>query len=119
MVLGAGAVWVHCSSIFARLGRGTPFITDPPKRLVTGGLYRYSRNPLYVAHVVLVLGWFFAFGRLALLVYAGAVVALFQGVIILREEPVLYANFGEEYARYARAVARWLPLPPRRHGVNP
>jgi protein-S-isoprenylcysteine O-methyltransferase Ste14 len=110
MVACAFGAWSHCSSIFARLGKGTPFINDPPKRLVTGGLYRYSRNPLYVAHVVFLLGWYVAFGRLALLLYAAGVAALFGGVAVLREEPALRAHFGEDYVRYTRMVPRWFPL---------
>jgi protein-S-isoprenylcysteine O-methyltransferase Ste14 len=77
---------------------------------VTDGLYLYSRNPLYVAHVPVLLGWYVASGRLAVLLCAGAVAALFHGSIVLREEPALRAQFGEDYVRYTATVARWIPL---------
>ena len=54
-------------------GRGTPAPYDPPRQLVTGQLYRWVRNPMYVAIVIVLLGESVAFQSLTLLVYAGVV----------------------------------------------
>ena len=62
LMAGAVAVWLYCSRLFSRIGKGTPFINEPPKHLVTSGLYSHSRNPIYVAHVAFLLGWFLGSG---------------------------------------------------------
>jgi protein-S-isoprenylcysteine O-methyltransferase Ste14 len=75
---------------------------------VTHGLYRISRNPMYVGSVLLLLGW--AVYLSALLPFAG--IAVFVAYItrfqIRPEERVLAALFGEAYANYAARVRRWL-----------
>lgn len=113
LMVGAVAVWLYCSSLFSRIGRGTPFITDPPRRLVTVGLYRYSRNPIYVAHVAFLCGWFLTFGHLTLLLYAAVWSVVIHAVIVRWEEPELRARFGEDFVHYARRVPRWLLIRPR------
>src|SRR5262245_31336986 len=64
------AVLVWCWVGFAAEGRGTPAPYDPPRQLVTGQLYQWVRNPMYVALVIVLLGEGVAFQSLALLVYA-------------------------------------------------
>lgn len=108
------AIWLYCTHVFERAGRGTPFITEPPKRLVTVGMYRYSRNPIYVGHLAILYGWFFIFGHPTLLLYAVAWTAILQAVILAWEEPHLRARFGEDFDRYARTVPRWFLIRPRR-----
>src|SRR5689334_19638636 len=49
LVVVAAAIFVRCAVAFRTVGRGTPQPLMPPERLVTTGLYRYSRNPIYVA----------------------------------------------------------------------
>lgn len=76
--------------------------------LVTHGLYRITRNPMYLGSVLLLLGW--AVYLCALLPFAG--IAVFVVYItrfqIRPEERALAARFGEEYADYAARVRRWL-----------
>jgi len=110
-VLAAGvAVAVYCSRLFQVRGQGTPSPIDPPTVLVESGLYRYSRNPIYVADVAIFLGWFVYSGELALLAYT-LLVAVFLQVLIARvEEPQLLRRFGEPYADYVRRVPRWIGL---------
>jgi protein-S-isoprenylcysteine O-methyltransferase Ste14 len=76
--------------------------------LVTHGLYRISRNPMYVGSALLLLGW--AVYLSALLPFAGIVafVAYITRFQIRPEERALAALFGEEYANYAARVRRWL-----------
>lgn len=113
LMLGAVAIWLYCSRLFSRIGKGTPFVTEPPRHLVTAGLYRHSRNPIYVAHVAFLLGWFMRSGHVILLLYTGVVVALIHAVVVRWEEPGLRERFGEAYVRYTQSVPRWLFIRPR------
>ena len=114
LTVSAVVVWAYCSRLFSRIGKGTPFVTDPPTRLVMGGAYRYSRNPIYLAHVGFLLGWVLRSGCLLPLLYTVLITALIQAAIVWWEEPGLRARFGEAYVRYTEAVPRWLLLRPRR-----
>ena len=111
LILAGAGVAIYCSGLFARVGRGTPVPFDPPVKLVASGLYRYSRNPIYVADVAIWLGIFLFLGHLALLLYAVLCTVAVQAVIVWWEEPDLRTRFGEDYARYVRSVPRWLPRP--------
>ena len=77
-------------------------------RLVTGGPYAFSRNPIYVALVLILLGFSVDSGSLwfllATLMFWGAV----HRLTVLREETYLAGEFGEEYARYTESVRRWV-----------
>ena len=63
---------------FAVLGRGTPAPIDAPKRLVTQGFYRYTRNPMYVAALTIVVGWATFFGAAILVAYAVVLFVFFR-----------------------------------------
>ncbi len=113
LMLTAALVWAYCALTFVRRGRGTLYIVDPPKKLVTAGLYAHTRNPLYVAHVTFLLGLFVLFGHVAMLLYAVGILLLLHAFLVLWEEPDLRARFGDEYDRYRRTVPRWLLVRPR------
>jgi len=114
-VLGAGAsVYAWCIWDFAAFGRGTPLPLDPPGRLVVRGLYRHTRNPMYVGVLTAILGWAILFRSAVLLVYAVAVGTCFQLFIVFYEEPHLRRAFGREYEDYTARVSRWLPAPGRK-----
>jgi protein-S-isoprenylcysteine O-methyltransferase Ste14 len=108
LVVCAVTVWFYCSHLFSSDGKGTFFATEPTRQLVTTGLYRYSRNPFYVAHVAFLLGWFLLSGCPTVLLYTGLAIGFIQAVIIWWEEAGLRKRFGEDYARYTQAVPRWL-----------
>ena len=108
LVLGA-AIYAWCVWDFAAFGRGTPAAIDAPKRLVVRGLYRYTRNPMYVGVLAVILGWAVIFRVAALAVYALAVATCFHLFIILYEERHLRREFGTEYEDYCARVRRWLP----------
>ena len=99
---------------FAVFGSGTPAPIDAPKRLVKRGFYRYTRNPMYVAVLTVVIGWATLFGAAVLVGYAIVLFVVFSLFIRLYEEPRLAWEFGEEYATYVSQVGRWLPR--RSHG---
>ena len=94
---------------FAVYGSGTPAPIDAPKRLVIRGFYRYTRNPMYVASLSVVVGWATLFGAAVLLAYAVALFVFFTLFVRLYEEPRLRREFGDEYATYVSQVGRWLP----------
>lgn len=114
-LLALGAVlYLRSAWDFASFGRGTPAITDAPRRLVTRGFYRFTRNPMYVAVLSAVAGWAILYGAPVLWAYGGALFVFFYLFIRFYEEPRLTREFGEEYTAYMARVGRWLPRPRRR-----
>lgn len=109
LAIGAG---FYCWSAwdFATVGRGTPAPIDAPKRLVIRGLYRYTRNPMYIGVLSMILGWALLFPDLNLLWYWFCVAACFQLFIVIYEEPKLRQLFGSEYEKYRSNVNRWIPI---------
>ena len=112
-------VYLRSAWDFAAFGRGTPAPIDAPKRLVTRGFYRYTRNPMYVASLTVVMGWATLFGAAVLVGYGIVLFAVFSLFIRLYEEPRLAREFGEEYAEYVSQVGRWLPRRSDRSGRSP
>jgi protein-S-isoprenylcysteine O-methyltransferase Ste14 len=102
---------------FAVQGLGTPAPVFPTRHLVVTGLYRYMRNPMYVAVVSTILGQALLFGSIALLEYGGLVWLLFHLFVLAYEEPTLRASFGPEYKAFCAGVPRWIPrlTPSRSH----
>src|SRR6516165_10148704 len=113
-VIAAGAaLYAWCVWNFAAVGGGTPGPWDAPSRVVAVGPYRWVRNPIYIAALLVVLGEAWLFTSLALLVYAGIMAVVFHLFVTGYEEPALGRRFGPTYAEYRRTVPRWLPRPPR------
>jgi protein-S-isoprenylcysteine O-methyltransferase Ste14 len=105
---------VACFARFAFEGLGTPAPVFPTRHLVIGGMYRYVRNPMYVAVVATILGQGMLMGNTDLLIYAGIVWLLFHVFVLLYEEPTLRATFGAEYEAFCAEVPRWIPRLSRR-----
>ncbi len=104
---GTGVI-LYSTGVFKTFGRGTPSPLAPPRRLVARGLYRRSRNPMYVAYVTVALGEALFFGHTVLLIYAAAMFLAFHLMIVLHEEPELRQRFGEDYETYRKTAPRWL-----------
>ena len=94
---------------FALTGLGTPAPVFPTRHLVVSGLYRYVRNPMYLAVATVILGQGFLFGDLRVLEYGVLVWLAFHLFVLLYEEPVLRGSFGAEYENYCADVGRWIP----------
>jgi protein-S-isoprenylcysteine O-methyltransferase Ste14 len=90
-------------------GFGTPAPVAAPERLVVGGVYRYVRNPMYVAVLAAIVGQALLLGRLGLLLYAGGACLVVAAFVRWYEEPTLTRRFGADYEAYQRAVPAWLP----------
>jgi protein-S-isoprenylcysteine O-methyltransferase Ste14 len=90
------------------LGGGGPGLEVPPDRIVEVGPYRYVRNPMYLGHLIFMLGLAITFRSwlaLAILLFH-----IFWFERRVREDEAhLEARFGEEYRDYKRRVKRWLP----------
>lgn len=109
-------VLVQAFARFVSEGVGTPAPVAPPQRLVVGGLYRYVRNPMYLAVLAIIVGQALGLGQLGLLLYAVVVALAFIGFVRGYEEPTLRDKFGPSYDAYRRAVPGWWP---RRHPWMP
>ena len=110
VMVGAGtAVLLSAFARFVLEGIGTPAPVAPTERLVVGGLYRFVRNPMYLAVAAVIVGQGLVLGRAVLYAYAAlfgvAVWAFVRGY----EEPTLARRFGADYEAYRRAVPGWRP----------
>ena len=76
--------------------------------IVRTGPYRFSRNPIYLAFILFVLGLSVWLNNLWLLVTVVPAVAIIALVVIPREERFLKQDFNEQYSSYKAAVRRWL-----------
>jgi protein-S-isoprenylcysteine O-methyltransferase Ste14 len=94
---------------FALQGLGTPAPIAPPQNLVVTGLYRYVRNPMYVAVVAVILGQGILFGDWRILIYGGLMWLAFHAFVLAYEEPVLAESFGAQYEDFRANVPRWIP----------
>ena len=80
---------------------------EHPDKLITSGVFAFSRNPIYVAFAFILLGQFLIFPNWILLIYLGAGIWLFHRQV-LREEDYLKKHYGQEYLEYSRHVRRYL-----------
>ncbi len=79
-----------------------------PKYLLRQGPYQFTRNPMYLAELILWLGWALFYGSIAVLISLLVLGSLMNLRVVRREEPELEARFGEVYRQYKRTVPRWL-----------
>ena len=118
-LLGAGifilglTLYLYSQWLFCFRGRGTPAPIDPPTRFVRRGPYKWVRNPMYiavlmmvVAEAVFVLSWHIG-------VYWICLACLSHLFVIAYEENSLRYRFGALYEDYKRDVPRWMPRKPR------
>jgi len=119
-ILIAGAA-ISVASIWQlnRLGSGMPWgdvaADAQSSKLVTGGLYRYSRNPMLFGFGLFIMGIGVYTGSITMAFLLSAlVVALVSAWIRKREEPKLAERFGDEYIAYADRTSFLIPMPPRK-----
>ena len=85
-----------------------PIKIEKASALVTGGVYRFTRNPMYLAMTALYLGFALAFDSPVMLALLLPLLALMRWGVIAREERYMAAKFGAPYAAYKARVRRWL-----------
>jgi protein-S-isoprenylcysteine O-methyltransferase Ste14 len=109
LVLAGAVMLVSAFVRFVVEGLGTPAPIAPTEELVVGGLYRYVRNPMYVAVVGTIVGEALVLGQPGLLAYAAVVLVTTATFVRLYEEPTLADRYGAQYEEYMRAVPAWVP----------
>jgi len=97
-----------CGKYRARRGGGGPGPEIPPEQLVCTGPYAYTRNPMYLGHIIFLTGlslalrsWFTALITLA--------VAIWFHLRVIADERSLIVKLGAPYVAYMKSVKRWLP----------
>ena len=119
LLIGIGASFYFLCLINFLTSGGTPAIffirplrfvvgEEPPK-LVRQGLYRFTRNPMYVGVVTVILGQALVFSDLRLFTYAAVVWLGFHLFVLIYEEPTLSQTFGASYDVFRANVPRWVP----------
>lgn len=109
LVAAGVVVVVQAFARFVHEGLGTPAPVAPTEHLVVGGLYRYVRNPMYLAVAATIVGQALILGQPLLLLYAGAFLLTVAAFVRWYEEPTLRRQFGADYEAYLRAVPGWWP----------
>ena len=108
-IFAAGiTILFYCISMFAVKGKGTLSPADPTKKLVVSGLYKYSRNPMYIGVMLILVGESAFFSSTILWIYSAILFIGFNVFIVIHEEPRLEKDFGTEYQQYLKSVRRWL-----------
>ena len=112
---GVGAALAALGLVIAILGfrqfrkAGTDVRPDrATTALITGGIYRYSRNPLYLSLALFYAGIAFAANSLWALALLVPTLAVIRYGVIAREEAYLERKFGDDYRRFKATVRRWL-----------
>ena len=111
--VGAGSVVAGLLVSFAGAGLfrrlGTAIIPyKPATRLVTSGIYRWTRNPMYLGMALIFVGVAVFFNSLSSLVLLPLVLVTVQTQVIAREEAYLEGTFGAEYVAYKKRVRAWI-----------
>jgi protein-S-isoprenylcysteine O-methyltransferase Ste14 len=117
----AGLVWVF-GVMFAQLPKlpetaeldaGERLWSATSRILITHGPFAFSRNPMFLAGLIVLLGWALFYGSVVILLVAIAGWVMAHSLKVPREERGLEAHFGEAYRVYQARVPRWLGLPRR------
>ena len=107
LLLGAAALaLVSLAQFFAAGTQVEPW--RPTTAIIRNGVFRFSRNPIYLAFVVATLGAGLALDSWWIVAAAAPLLYLLQRLVIRREEAYLERKFGDEYLAYKRATRRWL-----------
>lgn len=108
LFLAGMTIVFHCVFRFFKDGLGTLSPVIPTKQLVISGLYKYSRNPMYIGVMLLLIGEVVFCTEVNLLIYAILVFIAFNLFVVFKEEPRLKRDFGEQYNNYKHRVRRWI-----------
>lgn len=108
LAAGVGLMAAAAASMFAAHTTINPLTPSRASRLVTGGVFRFSRNPIYLGDLLILAALAVWLGQVANLALLPAFVAYLGRFQILPEERALTARFGAEYAAYRARVRRWI-----------
>jgi protein-S-isoprenylcysteine O-methyltransferase Ste14 len=111
LLLGGGlALEALGTWAFLKFGRGTPNPIDPPRSLVMDGPYRYSRNPLYLARLLILFGFAGILRSPGIALLASGLLFVLQFLLIPGEEARLVKRYNGAYDDYRMRVPRWIPV---------
>jgi len=102
-----GLLLVLWSVVSFRLSFRVGIDTDRPDKLITDGVFAFSRNPIYVAFAIILIGEFLILSNWILLIYIVGAAWLFHRQV-LREEEYLSEHYGGAYAEYCNRVRRYI-----------
>ena len=109
MVLaGGGVVLIGIALGLFRSSGTRPEPWQPASSLVDRGLYRFTRNPMYLGMAMLSLGIAIAFASLPGAFLALTALLIIDRAVVTREETYLKRRFGQDYIAYMARVRRWL-----------
>ena len=109
VLIALGVVaYIWCSGSFVFYAKVTPIPFTATKELVVTGLYKYVRNPLYIAGTLVLLGETLLFQSKGIFIYTLIMFGVFN-VHVLMEETHLEDTFGKKYEQYRKDVPRWIP----------
>jgi len=109
LVVGLSVV-IYSTVLHIKTGRLTVLpIIEQPKQFIVNGFYKYCRNPMYLAEVIIYLGIFLLLGYILLLLFPVVVFLTVNLFVIYIEEPELCRTFGQQYIGYTKKVTRWIP----------
>ena len=108
LLVVAGLVLMGLAILQMMVARTTVIPRRNPDRMVTGGAFRLSRNPIYLADVLILTGLYVAWDALYALPLIAVFIYVIQSRFILDEEKRLNDLFGAEYEAYKAQTRRWL-----------
>ncbi len=113
--------YLRSAKSFLLNGKGTPaiwftkklkfLIGEEPFEMVSTGLYKYSRNPMYLGIILIIIGEAVYFESENILIYSILLAVFFHLVVVFLEEPHLKRKFGAEYNEYLGKTPRWFGIP--------
>ena len=109
IILMLAGLWINlwASNYFKKVDTTVkPF--QASSQLVTVGFYRYSRNPMYLGVLLILLGIFLLLGSLSPIIILPVYILLITRNFILPEEKMLQETFGDTYQKYKNKVRRWI-----------
>lgn len=107
-IAGGGVVLIAIALGLFRSSKTRPEPWQPASSLVIGGLYRFTRNPMYLGMALLSLGIALAFTSLPGVLLSATALVIIDRFVVRREEAYLTRRFGQEYTAYLATVRRWL-----------
>ncbi|TVQ66613.1 MAG: isoprenylcysteine carboxylmethyltransferase family protein [Oceanospirillales bacterium] len=108
LIVLAGLSDLWSLSLFLKLHTTpNPMRPSAATHLVTTGLYRYSRNPMYMGMLVMLIGWWIWLGSITPILMLPIFILVLVKMQIEPEEEALEARFGDTYRHYKNSVPRW------------
>lgn len=107
-VAGVAVAWAGVAAFRRARTTVNPTTPEASSTVVTSGIYRWSRNPMYLGFLLMLVGWSLYLSNLAALLLVPSFIVYMNRFQIMPEERALAAKFGAQYVAYMQEVRRWL-----------